>query len=86
VIDEVDLALPLGTEACWRYTVRRRDKCVAFWFAKARARLSLLPNSKFPLTPFSRLSVSNSEPTTTGDESPLRGPEIVRSAPCAAKG
>ena len=26
VIDEVDLALPFGTEACWRYTVRTRER------------------------------------------------------------
>ena len=37
VIDEVDLALPFGTEACWRYTVRGPDECVTFWFAKGRA-------------------------------------------------
>ena len=37
VIDEVDLALPFGTEACWRYTVNLGDECVAFWFAKDRA-------------------------------------------------
>jgi len=36
VIDEVDLALPFGTEACWRYTVSRRDECVTLWFAKGR--------------------------------------------------
>jgi hypothetical protein len=35
VMDEVDLALPSGTEACWRYTVSR-DECVTFWFAKGR--------------------------------------------------
>ena len=35
-IDEVDLALPFGTEACWRYTVSG-DECVTFWFAKGRA-------------------------------------------------
>ena len=37
VIDEVDLALPFGTEACWRYTVIGPDECVTFWFAKGRA-------------------------------------------------
>jgi hypothetical protein len=37
VIDEVDLALPFGTEACWRYTVGSRDEGVTFWFAKSRA-------------------------------------------------
>lgn len=37
VIDEVDLALPFGTEACWRYTVSDRDECTTFWFAKSRA-------------------------------------------------
>jgi hypothetical protein len=37
VLDEVDLALPFGTEACWRYTVDRPDECVTFWFAKGRA-------------------------------------------------
>lgn len=36
VIDEVDLTLPFGTEACWRYLVGGRDECVTFWFAKAR--------------------------------------------------
>jgi hypothetical protein len=37
VIDEVELALPFGTEACWRYTVGAHDECVRFWFAKGRA-------------------------------------------------
>lgn len=37
VIDEVDLALPFGTEPCWRYTVSTGDKSVAFWFAKGLA-------------------------------------------------
>lgn len=37
VIDEVDLELPFGTEACWRYTVSARDECVTLWFAKGRA-------------------------------------------------
>ena len=37
VIDEVDLGLPFGTEACWRYTVSGSDDCVMFWFAKGRA-------------------------------------------------
>ena len=37
VIDEVDLDLPSGTEACWRYTVSRGDECVTLWFAKGRA-------------------------------------------------
>jgi hypothetical protein len=36
-IDEVDLALPFGTEACWRYTAGRGDERVTFWFAKGRA-------------------------------------------------
>ena len=36
VIDEVDLALPFGTEACWRYTVGGRNESVTFWFAKNR--------------------------------------------------
>ena len=39
VIDEVELALPLGAEACWRYTVGTPDDRVTFWFAKARAGL-----------------------------------------------
>ncbi len=39
VIDEVDLALPFGTEACWRYTVGTGDGSVAFWFAKGCAGL-----------------------------------------------
>jgi hypothetical protein len=37
VIDEVDLALPFGTEACWRHRVAARDESVTFWFAKGRA-------------------------------------------------
>jgi hypothetical protein len=37
VIDEVDLALPFGTEACWRYTVGGRDERVTLWFAQGRA-------------------------------------------------
>ncbi len=37
VIEEVDLALPFGTEACWRYTVSGSDECVTFWFSKGRA-------------------------------------------------
>lgn len=37
VIDEIDLELPFGTQACWRYTVSARDGCVTFWFAKGRA-------------------------------------------------
>ena len=37
VIDEVELALPFGREACWRYTVGGRDETVTFWFAKGRA-------------------------------------------------
>ena len=37
VIDEIDLELPFGTEACWRYTVSARDRRVTFWFAKGRA-------------------------------------------------
>jgi hypothetical protein len=36
VIDEVDLALPFGTEECWRYTVSAGDGPVTFWFAKGR--------------------------------------------------
>ena len=36
VIDEVDLTLPFGTEACWRYTVSAGDGPVTFWFAKGR--------------------------------------------------
>lgn len=37
VIDQVDLELPFGTEACWRYTVSSHDGTVTYWFAKARA-------------------------------------------------
>ena len=37
VIDEVDLDLPFGTEACWRYTVDSEGASVAYWFAKDRA-------------------------------------------------
>ena len=37
VIDEVDLELPFGTEACWRYTVSSHDGSATFWFAKGRA-------------------------------------------------
>ena len=37
VIDEVDLDLPFGTEACWRYTVSTGDGPAAFWFSKRRA-------------------------------------------------
>jgi hypothetical protein len=37
VIDEVDLDLPFGTEACWRYTVTGPDESVTFWFARGRA-------------------------------------------------
>ena len=36
VVDEVNLALPFGTEACWRYTVSTGDERVTFWFAKGR--------------------------------------------------
>ncbi|HEY8104252.1 MAG TPA: hypothetical protein VIE18_07030 [Gaiellaceae bacterium] len=36
VIDEVELALPFGTEACWRYTVGGPDESAMFWFAKGR--------------------------------------------------
>ena len=36
-IDEVDLTLPFGTEACWRYTVSAGEGSVTFWFAKGRA-------------------------------------------------
>lgn len=42
VIDEVDLASPLGVEECWRYTVSDGDHQVAFWFAKGRAGLPVL--------------------------------------------
>ena len=35
VIDEVDLALPFGTETCWRYTVSGRDECVTSGSQKA---------------------------------------------------
>jgi hypothetical protein len=37
VLDEVDLALPSGTEACWRYTVGRDGEQATFWFAQGRA-------------------------------------------------
>jgi hypothetical protein len=37
VIDEADLALPFGTESCWRYTLGSGDEGVTFWFAKRRA-------------------------------------------------
>ena len=33
-IDEVDLDLPFGTEACWRYTVSDDDGTFTYWFAK----------------------------------------------------
>jgi hypothetical protein len=36
VIDEVDLTLPFGTEACWCYTVSAGDGSRTFWFAKSR--------------------------------------------------
>jgi hypothetical protein len=36
VVDEVDLALPSGTEACWRYTVGGSEQRATFWFAKGR--------------------------------------------------
>ena len=36
VIDEVELALPFGTEPCWRYTVNVGDERATFWFAKGR--------------------------------------------------
>ena len=36
VIDEIDLELPFGTEACWRYTVSTPDGSATFWFAKDR--------------------------------------------------
>lgn len=39
VIDEVDLALPSGIEACWRYTVSTGEERTTFWFAKGRAGL-----------------------------------------------
>jgi hypothetical protein len=37
VLDEVDLALPFGTEACWRYMVGGANESATFWFAKGRA-------------------------------------------------
>jgi hypothetical protein len=37
VIDEIDLELPFGTEACWRYTVSTPEGSATFWFAKGRA-------------------------------------------------
>jgi hypothetical protein len=37
VIDEVVLSLPLGSEACWRYTVSGGEEHVTFWFSKSRA-------------------------------------------------
>jgi hypothetical protein len=36
VLDEVELALPLGTESCWRYTVGVGDDNAVFWFAQGR--------------------------------------------------
>jgi hypothetical protein len=36
VIDEAELDLPSGTEACWRYTVARDGEQATFWFAKRR--------------------------------------------------
>ncbi len=33
-IDEVDLSLPFGVEACWRYTVMNEEGSTIFWFAK----------------------------------------------------
>jgi hypothetical protein len=36
VIDEVDLTLPFGTEACWRYRDGAGDGSVTLWFAKGR--------------------------------------------------
>jgi hypothetical protein len=36
-LDEVDLELPMGVEACWRYRVRDGDATAQFWFAKGRA-------------------------------------------------
>lgn len=37
VVDEVDLELPMGSEACWRYRVSHGDSFAIFWFAKGRA-------------------------------------------------
>ena len=37
VLDEVDLELPFGIEACWRYTVGVDDAKFASWFAEDRA-------------------------------------------------
>lgn len=37
VVDEVDLDLPMGVEACWRYAVRGGEGTTLFWFAKRRA-------------------------------------------------
>ena len=37
VLDEVDLELRFGIEACWRYTVGVDDASFAYWFAKDRA-------------------------------------------------
>jgi hypothetical protein len=34
VIEEVNLELPFGTEACWLYSVTRADGRACFWFAK----------------------------------------------------
>ena len=40
-IDEVELALPFTTEACWRYTASAGDERVTFWFAKGRPGMPL---------------------------------------------
>jgi hypothetical protein len=42
VMDEVDLDLPSGTEACWRYTVTGPEESATFWFAKGRAGMPVL--------------------------------------------
>ena len=34
VIEEVDVSLPFGVEACWRYTVTAANGVTIFWFAK----------------------------------------------------
>ena len=34
VIEEVDLSLRFGVEACWRYTVTAANGVTIFWFAK----------------------------------------------------
>lgn len=37
VVDEVDLELPFGVEACWRYTVTDGAARRVFWFSRRRA-------------------------------------------------